>query len=155
MTLLLALLLLLPVFAAQPAQPALPPNAKASGYADRSIEDWARDLRGGSRAERKLAARELRRQTRDVSRAVVRAPEGSIRQLEAWQTWDDLYNGVVRPCTVGLTTPEIARPCAQMLGMLQATEATPALEAALAAEPRRRTARAIRAALDSLAEASP
>lgn len=143
-------LLLALTLAAAPSRPPIPPQAESAQLQDRSIEDWARMLRGSDRADRRLAARELLRQVRAARRAAEHARAGSVEELESRQSLAHLREALERPCTVSLEVADVARACAQMLGLLELSSALPALEAALAAEPPKRTAKAIVKAIEEI-----
>ncbi|MCB9791918.1 MAG: hypothetical protein H6741_04250 [Alphaproteobacteria bacterium] len=135
---------------AVPPPPRLPPQAEASQLQERTLEDWARMLRASDAADQRLAARELRRRVHSANRAAEHARPGSIQELETRQELAKLVNALERPCVVSLTNPEVARTCAQLLAALEIRSALPALEEALPQTERRRTQRAIEAAIAEL-----
>lgn len=119
-----------------------------------SFLDLARDLTSADKGDRQLAARALRRRARVLLRESERK-EGTLTQLEAVATLAD-YDAKVAPrCLKVLDQPDLIRPCADILGLLETAEARAPLAQALASEPRRGVQRAIERALRRIDAAHP
>lgn len=101
-----------------PQQAAPPPD---------QVDVLAMDLRGGSRPERKYAARELLRQTRLSLRTLDRMPSDSLESLEARQTLGELEREAVPACLTQLAEPATLRPCSELLVLMESQAAIPVL----------------------------
>lgn len=141
------LLLLTAVALAQP-QPVRP-----EGHGEMApLDELVRDLRGEDPRDQLFAARELRRQVRQHSKTVDTGKPDRLSTLESRSALAELDERLVQPCIDALEAP-VARHCAQILGMLHADEAQPALESMLLqTELPRRTRRAVDTALQTIRE---
>jgi hypothetical protein len=124
---------------------------------DTSCERYAHDLRGADVSDRLYAARVLHSRLRLALRDARRGAPGSLRQDDALATLDDLETEVAPACIEALAYRNVAVHCATMLGLLEHSEATPALEALLAPESgaSARLRRRAQQALDRIDAAGP
>jgi hypothetical protein len=123
---------------------------------DVSNERYVNDLQGSDKSDRLYAARTLRSRLR-VAMNELDAPEGSLRQLDAIATMDDLHHLAAPACIEALASRNVAHHCAQMLGWLGYEPAVPALEAMLSpdSEASKRAQRQAARALEAIRAAAP
>lgn len=102
-----------------------------------SVEDWIRDLRKKDPAKRLLAARTIRTELRVAIRQSDKARAGSLLHTEALARLDDIQRDSVPACVDHVNNTDDPHPanarrvllaCADILGILRAEEALPALE---------------------------
>ena len=118
---------------------------------DTSDQRYANDLDGGDRHKRLFAARVLLRRTAEAARIGNRTT-ADIRVMQARQRLDDFDRLVAPKCLRLLSTPNVARPCAKMLGLLETKEAIQPLQALATSDAGFCTRRAARWALRRLEE---
>ena len=146
--LLLSLLLLpLPAFAIDQTEPTEPGTG---GSSTKTTSDLLADLHGDEGPDRLYASRALRSQLKHALTVEARAPEASFAYDEARSLLIELEERLPSICAEALTSRQVAAPCAEMLAMLDVKSAIPAIETALAAEPRRRPHARMAAALATL-----
>ena len=144
-----ALLGLLLLTAAAPAA-AQQSMLEGPGTPLKTREELVRELDRGSTPDKLYAARELRRQAREAARGLKRGQPGSMRAMEARETMSDLRRDVPVPAAACLSISRVRGVCADILRIIEAKEALPALSAA-AQEPGRGR-RSVREALMVLGE---
>jgi len=102
-----------------------------------TVEDWIRELRKKDPAKRLLAARTIRTELRVAMRQSDKAPLGSLRRDEALARLDDFQRHGVPACVDHVNNTDDPHPanarrvllaCADILAILRATEALPAIE---------------------------
>jgi hypothetical protein len=112
-----------------------------------SIEAKIDELESSLARDRRLAAIQLRRETRRMLRDSERQGGDEIRSLEARQTLMVFDDKLAPVCTEQLGVANLTALCAEILGLLETEAALPALETVLAEEHRagvrKRVARAI------------
>lgn len=141
---------LLALLALALARPAGATGADLPGALPPGLDDHLADLDSGDRAKRRLAARSLRVLVRgEVRRSSTRQRDELVRD-EARMTLADLDARLAPRCVEGLGNPELTVPCADILRWLETTTALPALERALAAEPRPRARRRLDRTIQAL-----
>jgi hypothetical protein len=116
---------------------------------DTSNERYVRDLVGQDNSDRLYAARTLRSRLKVAMRDVERR-DGTLRQLDAVATLDDIDELVAPACVEAIEYRNVAHHCAWILGRTNNAEAAKALEA-LAAPDSDTTRRARKQAARSLA----
>ena len=109
---------------------------------DTSNARYAADLVSGDGPKQTYAARVLRRRVRSAWRLAVR-DGADFRTIEARQTLSEFDDLVAPRCIRQLSNPNVQRPCAQILGMLETKTALLPLRNALSSEPSRCNERAI------------
>ncbi len=128
------------------------PFDKGHVQKDVSMERYAGDLVGQDPHDRIFAARTIRTRVREAWRWAGGATD-HLRAIEARQTLS-FFDVLVAPrCTRQLTVPNVMRPCAQILGMLETKDALPALEDAYQTAQQRRDKRAIQVAIERIQSA--
>jgi hypothetical protein len=125
------------------------------------IVDWVDRLSTTNPAKRLLAARTLRSELRVAMKTAERASPGTLRRDEALSRLDDLERHAIPACVSLIHATEdlnpknasrVARACADILRLLHAEAAVPALESRASREKGRtrrkleRATRALRAA---------
>ena len=120
-----------------------------------TVEDWIRELRKKDPAKRLLAARTIRSELRVAINQSENAPIGSLRRDEALARLDDFQRHGVPACVDHVNNINDPHPanarrvlvtCADILAMLRAKEALPALEVRIDQERGRLQRRLQRAA---------
>lgn len=152
--LLLGAALALLALSAAPAH-AVDVQSEAAVQSNKSLSDYLGDLEGSSDPDRLYAARVLRGELRRALRTEAKAAPGSLAQLDARALLVELSDRLPRACTTGLRYKNSVGPCADMLAMLEATEALPALREALKGETRRGPRKSIENAIAALEAKAP
>ena len=99
--------------------------------------DLMRDLSGQDGPDRLLAARDLRRMARRNLKLSNRQRGDELVVNDAIVQLAELDHLVAPTCSGLLTAGAVARPCADILGILETVTALPALQAALPSAGRR------------------
>lgn len=136
---------------AVPPPPAPPPSTSEGPQTNAQL---VYQLRHGSHGEQQYAARELHRAVRSAVRDERYAPADSMRALEARETLVELQGPLGVACIASLNEPSLARSCANILVLLETSNAVEPLKAALSAGPGWRSRRALQRALDQLEPSS-
>ena len=95
---------------------------------DTTDQRYANDLDGADKHKRLFAARVLLRRTNEAARIGSRSSE-DIRVMEARQRLADFDTLVAPKCIRLLATPNVSRPCARILGLLETQAAIAPLQA--------------------------
>jgi HEAT repeat protein len=101
---------------------------------DTSDHRYAHDLDSGDKDDRLFAARVLLRRVKEATRVGSRN-SSDMRVVEARQRLEDFDRLIAPKCIRLLTTKNIARPCARMLGLLETEAAIEPLQDLIAADP--------------------
>lgn len=140
--------------AAAPAH-AVDVQSEAAVQSNKSLSDYLGDLEGAEDPDRLYASRVLRGELRRALRTEAKAAPGSLAQLDARALLVELSDRLPRACTTALRYKNSVAPCADMLAMLEATDALPALREALEGETRRGPRKSLEAAIEALEAKAP
>jgi HEAT repeat protein len=116
---------------------------------DTSSERYINDLDSADPNLRIFAARVLLRRTKEAAR-IGNRESTELRVLEARALMSAFDVKLAPRCTRLLTTKNVARACAQILGLLETQEAIGPLKALIAHEPSRRVRRSATHAIDRI-----
>jgi len=103
---------------------------KAAGQPPPDFQDYVVDLESPDPHRRRLAIRTLRGRIHAELRRSARSGDPLVRD-EATLVLDDADHGVAPRCIEDIDQPELTRPCADILAMLETTAALPALRSQL------------------------
>jgi len=141
-------LLLLTTAAAATPPPSKPIGTPGGQGEEVQLPVLLKDLQEGDHAEKRFAARELRRQARLALRG--QGSSSPVRAVESRQLLSDFDHSVAPLCIEQLDDPWTRRHCADILGMLETESALPSLEQRLIVEDSRRTRRHLQRAIDRI-----
>lgn len=125
-------------------------GVQAPGQAPPQLADYLEDLDSGDQAKRRLAARTLRTMVKVEVKRSARVGGDDLQRDEALLSLQDFDKQLAPRCMEYLAAPALAVPCADILRLLETTEALPALREAAATTTRRRALRRLRRTIDAL-----
>ncbi len=117
---------------------------------EKTLGDYLSDLASDEPPERLFAARTVRAEVKGALAVSRRAPPDSLAALDARSTLVEVDLRIVGSCTAGLTYPDTAPLCAELLADLEHVEMIPAISAAKEAAANSASKRRIDRALATL-----